>query len=406
MRPHGIRVAVVAGAAWVALAAAGALVADGNGFREARFPLYNYSADLKPVAPQSANLQPAPPQTNNLGSFNITIVPGAGLSGNAPALAAFQRGAQAWASRISDPITVTINADLTAAGFPSSNIIGQTQSVSLQAPYDTIRNQVVADGVGQPNNGVVQFLPTAAQFAATLPAGRSLGANLVATKASLKALQFTGLDAAFGTSDGTITFNSAFNFDYDRSDGVGAGQTDFETVAAHEIGHLLGFTSAVDSVDATTAAQLPTVTPTTLDLFRFNRAANNPSTTAQFTAFPRDLTPGNDDATDDLTTENRMSTGVNGGDGRQASHWKADELTGVFIGIMDATLAAQQVYAVTEADYQAMNLIGYDVTPVPEPAACGLATAAAGAALAVRRRRRRTSGRRPVLVRIWGRGPD
>jgi hypothetical protein len=44
-------------------------------------------------------------------------------------------------------------------------------------------------------------LPTAAQFTATLPAGRSLGGNVIVSKANAKALGFTGLDAQFVTSD-------------------------------------------------------------------------------------------------------------------------------------------------------------------------------------------------------------
>src|SRR4051812_1087010 len=71
-------------------------------------------ADFRPAAPvPSATLQAVPSLPSNLGTFNIVIVPGAGLASNAPALAAFNRAALAWSSRISDPITVTINADLT-----------------------------------------------------------------------------------------------------------------------------------------------------------------------------------------------------------------------------------------------------------------------------------------------------
>ena len=55
---------------------------------------------------------------------------------------------------------------------------------------------------------------------------------MIGTKANLKALGFQGLDAAFGVSDATMQFNSNFTFDYDNSDGVGAGLVDFETVGS------------------------------------------------------------------------------------------------------------------------------------------------------------------------------
>lgn len=341
-----------------------------------------------------SNLAIAPPQTSNLGTFNIVVVPGSGLASNAPALAAFDRAALAWASRISDPITVTINADLstTAPGggtfMPST--IGSTSSISLSGGYDTVRNAMVADAAAQPsgslaNNAAVAALPTAAQFSATLPAGRSVSGNLQLTKANAKALGFSGLDTQFGTSDATIVFNSAFNFDYDNTNGVTAGSIDFQTAATHEIGHALGFTSSVDSIDTTTATQLPTVSPTTLDLFRFARTGtNHPMTITGFTNDPRDLTPGDDTVTSDLANEYRMSTGVTNGDGNQASHWKDDGLTGQYIGIMDPTLASGTTESLTDADFRAMDLIGYDIAP--EPSTIGLLVIAAGVALLMRRR--------------------
>jgi hypothetical protein len=353
------------------------------------------------VAPEPAHLSLAPPKANNLGGFNIVIVPGSGLAGNAPALAAFQRAAQTWAARISDPITVTIDADLSTAqpgggAFPA-NVIGSTQSVGLEGGYDEIRNQMVADanaqvGFSAANNTIVAHLPTAAQFVATLPTGRSLSGNLQLTKANAKALGFADLDlpeelGGFGASDGKIVFNSAFAFDYDSSNGVSGGTIDFQTVATHEIGHALGFISEVDSIDQMTSTNYPAVTPTTLDLFRFSRVgANHPTTPVAFTTAPRDLVPGADDVTTDLVNEYRMSTGLSFGDGQQASHWKDDGQTGLFIGVMDPTLSFGVTEPVTDADFQAFDLMGYDV--VPEPAGAGFLVVAAFGLLASRRRSR------------------
>lgn len=322
-------------------------------------------------------------------AFTITISAGATLGANAPALASFNRAAAQWASRITDNITVTVNADLGA--FANSNIIGSTSSVTLQAGFDTIRNAMVAD---DPSSPLLSALPTSAQFSATLPGGGTLGTSISATKANLKALNFAGLDGTFGASDGTITFNNAFNFDYDNSNGVGAGQTDFETVAAHEIGHLLGFTSVVDSVDG---GSITGVNLRTLDLFRFD-SINAPTSLASFTTNARDLRAG---GTKVMSSANQnlfhnsggssianlsMSTGVAQGDGNQASHWKADDITGVNIGIMDPTLASQQVTAVGFNDFAAMDLIGYNVAAIPEPST--LLLLVPGLLLVTRRRRR------------------
>jgi hypothetical protein len=337
------------------------------------------------------NLTASPSSPANLGAFNIVIAPGTGLAGNAPALAAFNRAAQQWANFISDPITVTIDADLTSSGFPSSNIIGSTSAVALAGGYNLVRDALVADGADEADDGIVASMPTAAQFTGFLPAGRTFSGNIVINKANAKALGFTGLDAppamgGFGASDGEITFNSAFAFDFDNSDGVGPGLTDFETVAAHEIGHLLGFVSSVDDIDQTTAAQYPAVDVAVLDLFRFrDNTASDPGTAADFTTFARDLVPGQNDTFDDTANEWRMSTGVSLGDGRQASHWKDDSLTGSLIGIMDPTLSSGVIETVLSSDLRAMDLIGYEIA-VPEPSSFALL---AGGGLLVLRRRRR-----------------
>ena len=87
-----------------------------------------------------------------------------------------------------------------------------------------------------------------------------------------------------------------------------------------------------------------------------------PSTTADFTTFGRSLVPGVEAVFDDTSDEWRMSTGRLLGDGRQASHWKDDALTGVFIGIMDPTLRSATVQTVSVPDERAIELIGWDVT--------------------------------------------
>jgi hypothetical protein len=305
---------------------------------------------------------PAPSQLGSL-SIQVNPVSGGSLASNSAALAAFNRAADTWKSYFSDPVTINITADLVNLG--SSSIIGQTGVTLLQANYTTIRNAMVSDAAGQPGNGIVASLPTAAQFSANLPAGFSLSGNLLLSKANAKALGFTGLDAAFGSSDGTIQFNSNFNFDYDNSDGVTPGSIDFQTVATHEIGHLLGFISSVDDIDQSLSTP-GAVSPYTLDLFRFGQSSSNPSSTSQFTTNPRELRPGVAAVLDDLSQEYPLSTGLSHGDGRQASHFKDDGLTGQFVGIMDPTLATGVTEPVTAADLRALDLIGWDLS-VPEP---------------------------------------
>src|SRR5262249_25542562 len=108
------------------------------------------------------------------GAFEIVLVPGPGLEANPAALAAFERAAAQGEALITDPITVTIDADFADLGSPS--IIGQSGSVLLQGPFDVIRDAMVADA--DPDDGIVAALPTAAQFSESLPHGFGLTGNV------------------------------------------------------------------------------------------------------------------------------------------------------------------------------------------------------------------------------------
>ena len=272
-------------------------------------------------------------------------------------------------------------------------ILGQASSVGLFGSFNTVRNAMVADANDEADDAVATMLPTAAQFSAFLPAGFGLDGNLQMTKANAKALGFANLDINFGVSDAQITFSSNFAFDFDNSDGVSAGQYDFESVAVHEIGHALGFVSDVDYVDFRRSLnQVATdVAPTPLDLFRFDDlVANDPTTLANFTTEPRSMVPGNVEHFDQISDadggaiEVLFSTGVSQGDGRQASHWK-DNLT---LGIMDPTLAATEISLINGNDLRVFDLIGYEIVQVPEPGST-LALVLIGGLLAMASRRRR-----------------
>jgi hypothetical protein len=313
----------------------------------------------------------------------ININPNTSLASNTDALAAFNGAADQWEAIFSDSIEVNIAAGLADLG--TTGIIANAGSVELQAGYDLIRDQMVLDAADEFDDAVVAALPTAATFTVAVPIGFGLNGNLSLTKANAKAIGFTGLDTSFGTNDATITFNSQFSFDYNNADGVTAGTMDFETVAAHEIGHALGFISDVDFIDVVLDANGTSnqVQPTTLDLFRFdNDGANDPSTIAQFGTMPRSMVPGNDEIFDSIDLEARMSTGREIGDGQQASHFK----DGLGLGVMDPTLSFGQVVPISQYDIRAFDVIGWDViTAVPEPVALSLL--AALAPLALRRRR-------------------
>ncbi len=324
-----------------------------------------------------------------VGGFNLDLIEGPDLQTNAAAQAAFERAAQFWESLLSDPITVRLDADFTSVGFSGPNVVGSTSVQNFNFQYSDIRARLTYDAA--PNESLVNSLPAVGALNFSLPAGPSLlqltsGVNnpvMAVTRANALALGFTNLTTGVPSSafspgvliDGTIKFNSAFSFDFDNSNGVSPGSLDFESVAIHEIGHALGFFSTVDVVDAVLdSGNAPTnVYPQVLDLFRLA-----PGQGANFSTANRVLTTGGNQVLYDgqfdvgqyapafaatiaglAPGDIVMSTGRATGDGQQASHYKAGEISG-YTGLMDPTINFAEVLPFTKTDLRLFGLIGWD----------------------------------------------
>ena len=184
-------------------------------------------------------------------------------------------------------------------------------------------------------------------------------------------------------SDGTLSFNSNLLWDFDPSDGIDSGHYDFVGVATQGLGVMLGGISGVDVLDFNTS--LPTdssdrffddrvlsfVSP--IDLFRFSTDSLSLSSTSGSQSLI-DWTTGRTDAQGQevdkyfsidggQTKIASFSTGVRFGDGYRASGWKADNLTGTYLGIFEPSPAAEQRLFITENDRRLMDVIGWDLDP-------------------------------------------
>ena len=296
--------------------------------------------------------------------FNFT--PAAGTS--QLAIDGFSSAGALWSSVFTDNVTVNVNINFTALG---AGVLGSTSSTNQSFSYGQVYNALRNDRTSADDNLAINSLSTKPTFnmllnyTANSPKGagsatpfldNDVDANnktIRMTSANAKAL---GLVAGNTSADASISFSNQFSWDFNRNDGITAGAFDFVGIAAHEIGHSLGFISGVDILDGNSSGtfyndnQFTYVNP--LDLFRYSIDSKN-AKAIDWTADTRDKYFSLDGGVTKIAS---FSTGETKGDGSQASHWK-DNLG---LGIMDPTSAPGELLQITENDKRAFDVIGWN----------------------------------------------
>jgi hypothetical protein len=305
-------------------------------------------------------------------------------STNQQAIDGFTAAGNLWSSFLTDNVTINISIGFSSLG---AGILAQADSTEQFFSYSNVRSALVSDATSLLDSTAVsnlqtgsalQFLTNTTTGAIVLDAGNSANnTSLRINSANAKAL---GLTAATDSAvDASISFSSDFTYDFDRSNGIIGSSFDFVGLAAHEIGHALGFVSGVDFVDYYSGPNIGSARPTnlnntpvfnTLDLFRFSSASIDVTNAGYGVPDLTQATESYFSVDKGVTNRGNFSTGVYDGDGRQASHWKDNRA----IGIMDPTAGPGEMLVITGYDLGLFDAIGWNLAPVevPEPSPLSL----------------------------------
>lgn len=360
---------------------------------------------------------------------HINLVDIGGAGAGSAALQGFKIAAKYWESVLTNDVVLNFKVGLAPLG---PNILGSTSSslvqyVPITDYYSKLADQATsaldfkAVGNLSPLSGtdsvrvvVPGYLDPVAETGIAksgtriAPDDTGISTTIALSTANYKALVGGGIGA--GVYDGTIKFSSNFAFDFNPTDGITAGKSDFIGVAVHEMGHALGFLSGADDFDNNAGGSFPVDGDWWgygMDMFRYSAPGVldwSFGTNSYFSI----------DGGQTAYQNGFFSTGAAEGDGSQASHWKAPvaaPFCSNFLGVMNPYLCGGGAGKVTGLDLALFDAIGWnlnvDVTSnpsyvfttaqmysavVPEPASWALLMAGVGMMMVVSRRRQRRTG--------------
>ena len=325
------------------------------------------------------------------------------------------RAGETWQSVLTDDITIELSV---FAQDLQSNSLGSFNPNRTSVRYSDFVTALSGDAVLSPDDETaISFLPKSQDFDVLLnpefdllingtrnhPSGQAgdltpyvdtdgdcNNRSIRLTTANAKALGLpaTGTSGCAASpqsvaSDGMLVFNTTTSWDFDATDGIDPGSFDFVGLATQGLGVTLGMVSGVDVVDFNTTAItdpspvsfdddiLSFVSPS--DLFRFSEDSLDLAPLNNSTSLIDWTTGRTDDQGQDIdkyfsidggqTKIASFSTGQKFGDGNRASSWKADDLTGTYLGIFEPTPDMGQELFLTDNDRRILDVTGWDLNP-------------------------------------------
>ncbi|HJQ25429.1 MAG TPA: NF038122 family metalloprotease [Blastocatellia bacterium] len=309
----------------------------------------------------------SPPEINQTNGLTIILRATDQLEQNPVAKAAFLKAAALWQSVILTPITVVIDVDFGPMWFGEdfpAGVVGLTnpQNLFAEPVYPALHGRLLDLANTQKKNTLYLNLP-----GIIVPTDKGETQAIVAPSAMFRVWGFIDAVADPDHESGSwghapaIGFDSRVAYDFDPSNGIDADKEDFDAVACHEIGHVLGFTSYVGQLEMNPDAPLAL---SIWDLFRVGPGAN----LGGFASATRILSSGGAQYFYAGGDSYGLSTGKpdgTGGDGRQASHWRDDAIAGEMrLGVLDPTLPAGRRETITLKDLEALDAFGYWLKPI------------------------------------------
>jgi len=299
--------------------------------------------------------------------FNITYHDSIPADVRSDVIRVIDEAAAAWEEILLDDVTITFQLKWVDS-FQNPAEGGRASVYYMPSTYSDIRTALINKAKTEADRVAITHLePGALRILLNRTSDNPNGAgsatpyldadndaNNHSMRISLGNARVLGLfPAGLEFDDGRITMSGRPNWDYDRSDGITTGKADFYAIALHEIGHLLGMSSLIDSRLSVNPGQADDyytfLTP--LDLFRYSKESVSENA-VDWTSDARGKFLSGDGG---QTAVASFATGMFGDRG-DPSHWGRDsDIDGIF------EAAVYPMQTIEAADILALDLVGWEV---------------------------------------------